>query len=80
MVRACTQRRVPLVACVVFCFDGDNVPDAYALAACVDALLPRLSARRDRGPAAGTAPDARWRPPASWAFAYGGALPQVLFE
>ncbi|XP_077447032.1 proteasome assembly chaperone 2 [Stigmatopora argus] len=61
---------VPLVALLVFCSEGDNVPDAVTLLNHLDDWLHLLDNPN---------PEAKWKIPTSWRLLFGSGIPPAIF-
>lgn len=78
---------VPCAALLAFCLEGDNRPDAHALAGAAAGVLGLQQAGRAQadGPPVGEAAPASasvgltWLPPASWQHAFGSASRPLLY-
>jgi hypothetical protein len=79
VLRRCREEGVDAVALLAFATDGDNVPDAMALAGCARRYLA-AAAEAPKGGAANGAPgaDEEWVIPASWRFVYGRPRSQTI--
>ncbi|XP_077405504.1 proteasome assembly chaperone 2 [Vanacampus margaritifer] len=66
---SCTED-VPLAVLLVFCSEGDNVPDAMALVSHLDDWLHLLD-NPNR--------EAKWKIPTSWNLLFGSGIPPAIF-
>lgn len=62
---------IPLAVVLIFCSEGDNIPDAFTLLNHLNTWLHLVD------PPAQTQP--RWRIPASWRLLFGSGIPPALF-
>ncbi|XP_061674946.1 proteasome assembly chaperone 2 isoform X2 [Syngnathoides biaculeatus] len=68
-VDSCAEN-VPLAVLLVFCSEGDNVPDALKLVGHLDDWL-RLLGEPNR--------EAKWKIPSSWSLLFGSGIPPAIF-
>ncbi|XP_037119331.1 proteasome assembly chaperone 2 [Syngnathus acus] len=68
-IDSCTED-VPLAVLLIFCSEGDNVPDALALVNHMDDWLHLLD-NPNREP--------KWKIPTSWNLLFGSGIPPALF-
>ncbi|TRY58175.1 hypothetical protein DNTS_017299 [Danionella cerebrum] len=66
----CTED-LPLAVVLIFCSEGDNIPDAFALISHLNNWLHLLDK-----PAQGSV---QWRVPPSWRLLFGSGIPPLLF-
>ncbi|KAJ1822167.1 Proteasome assembly chaperone 2 [Coemansia sp. RSA 2599] len=71
LVELCKQAGVPIFAMVSFVNEGDNIPDAIALANAANTVLGVADTGRSEVP--------QWRPPQSWQWLMPSAVPDELF-
>lgn len=67
----CCTERVPLAVVLLFCSEGDNVPDAFTLTNQLNDWLHLVEKT-----AQGSTP---WRVPSSWRLLFGSGIPPLLF-
>ncbi|KAK1805089.1 hypothetical protein P4O66_019159 [Electrophorus voltai] len=67
----CCTEHLPMAVVLLFCSEGDNVPDAFALCNHLNDWLILVEK-----PAQGPAP---WRIPPSWRLLFGSGIPPLLF-
>ncbi|XP_076864466.1 proteasome assembly chaperone 2 [Brachyhypopomus gauderio] len=67
----CCTERVPMAVVLVFCSEGDNIPDAFALCNHLNNWLHLVEK-----PAQGPTP---WRTPPSWRLLFGSGVPPLLY-
>uniref|UniRef100_A0A8C8G6X3 Proteasome assembly chaperone 2 n=1 Tax=Oncorhynchus tshawytscha TaxID=74940 RepID=A0A8C8G6X3_ONCTS len=66
---------IPLVVVLIFCSEGDNIPDAFTLLNHLNTWLHLVDA-----PVSATAQtQPKWRIPASWRLLFGSGIPPALF-
>ncbi|XP_061521545.1 proteasome assembly chaperone 2 [Phycodurus eques] len=66
---SCTED-IPLAVLLVFCSEGDNVPDALALVSHLDDWLHLLD---------NPSREAKWKIPISWSLLFGSGIPPAIF-
>uniref|UniRef100_A0A4W5KVU3 Proteasome assembly chaperone 2 n=1 Tax=Hucho hucho TaxID=62062 RepID=A0A4W5KVU3_9TELE len=62
---------IPLVVVLIFCSEGDNIPDAFTLLNHLNTWLHLVDAPAQMQP--------KWRIPASWRLLFGSGIPPALF-
>ncbi|KAM9414773.1 proteasome assembly chaperone 2 isoform 1-T1 [Salvelinus alpinus] len=62
---------IPLVVVLIFCSEGDNIPDAFTLLNHLNTWLHLVDAPAQTQP--------KWRIPASWRLLFGSGIPPALF-
>ncbi|KAI4905424.1 hypothetical protein NFI96_026307 [Prochilodus magdalenae] len=67
----CCTESVPLAVVLLFCSEGDNIPDAFALANHLNDWLHLLEKSSQ-----GSNP---WKVPSSWRLLFGSGIPPLLF-
>ncbi|KAL6457652.1 hypothetical protein MHYP_G00346150 [Metynnis hypsauchen] len=67
----CCAEDVPLAVVLLFCSEGDNVPDAFTLTNHLNDWLHLL----EKSPQGATP----WRVPSSWRLLFGSGIPPLLF-
>ncbi|XP_036421798.1 proteasome assembly chaperone 2 [Colossoma macropomum] len=67
----CCAESVPLAVVLLFCSEGDNVPDAFTLTNHLNDWLHLL----EKSPQGSTP----WRAPSSWRLLFGSGIPPLLF-
>ncbi|XP_063041057.1 proteasome assembly chaperone 2 [Engraulis encrasicolus] len=67
----CCNEDIPMAVLLTFCSEGDNIPDAFALANYLNDWLHLLSTPADRSP--------QWNVPASWKLLFGNGIPPAIF-
>nr|XP_057903337.1 proteasome assembly chaperone 2 [Doryrhamphus excisus] len=60
---------VPLAVLLIFCSEGDNIPDAFTLLNHLNDWLHLLDPKQE----------AKWKIPASWSLLFGSGIPPALF-
>ncbi|XP_066481574.1 proteasome assembly chaperone 2 [Tiliqua scincoides] len=73
---SCT-RGIQMVVLLKFCSEGDNIPDALALADYLNEWLHLTANQQQPGSPASTS--SRWKIPSSWKLLFGSGLPPALF-
>ncbi|XP_061786781.1 proteasome assembly chaperone 2 [Nerophis lumbriciformis] len=64
-------KEFPLAVLLIFCSEGDNIPDAFTLLNHLNDWLHLLdSPKQDAN---------KWKIPASWSLLFGGGIPPALF-
>ncbi|XP_047240040.1 proteasome assembly chaperone 2 [Girardinichthys multiradiatus] len=63
---------LPLVVLLLFCSEGDNIPDAFALVNHLNDWLHLLDSQSQE-------PNSKWKVPTSWSLLYGSGIPPALF-
>ncbi|KAM6455876.1 proteasome assembly chaperone 2 isoform 2-T2 [Liasis olivaceus] len=66
---------IPLVVLLKFCSEGDNIPDALALADYLNESLQLIAPQSSSS----QAKSSRWKIPSSWKLLFGSGLPSSLF-
>uniref|UniRef100_A0A8D0HAL9 Proteasome assembly chaperone 2 n=1 Tax=Sphenodon punctatus TaxID=8508 RepID=A0A8D0HAL9_SPHPU len=66
---------IQMAVLLKFCSEGDNIPDAVALANYLNEWL-QITERQSSNP---TAPTSKWKIPSSWKLLFGSGLPPVIF-
>ncbi|XP_070603600.1 proteasome assembly chaperone 2 [Erythrolamprus reginae] len=69
------SKGIPLVVLLKFCSEGDNIPDAFALADYLNETLPLIAPQSSTS----QAKSSRWKIPSSWKLLFGSGLPSSLF-
>lgn len=67
----CCTEDIPMAVVLIFCSEGDNIPDAFALINCLNDWLHMLEK-----PTQGSV---QWRVPPSWKLLFGSGIPPLLF-
>uniref|UniRef100_A0A674CI34 Proteasome assembly chaperone 2 n=1 Tax=Salmo trutta TaxID=8032 RepID=A0A674CI34_SALTR len=62
---------IPLVVVLIFCSEGDNIPDAFTLLNHLNTWLHLVDAPAQTQP--------KWKIPASWRLLFGSGIPPALF-
>ncbi|XP_062986622.1 proteasome assembly chaperone 2 isoform X2 [Elgaria multicarinata webbii] len=69
------SKEIPMVVLLKFCSEGDNIPDAHALADYLNEWL-QLTANQS---SSSSVKCSRWKIPSSWKLLFGSGLPPALF-
>ncbi|XP_063155148.1 proteasome assembly chaperone 2 [Candoia aspera] len=69
------SKGIPLVVLLKFCSEGDNIPDALALADYLNESLQLIAPQSSSS----QAKSSRWKIPSSWKLLFGSGLPSSLF-
>lgn len=67
----CCNEDIPMAVVLIFCSEGDNIPDAYALGNYLNDWLQLLS-KSAQG-------SAQWTVPPSWKLLFGSGVPPAIF-
>ncbi|KAK7139027.1 hypothetical protein R3I93_016220 [Phoxinus phoxinus] len=67
----CCTEDIPMAVVLIFCSEGDNIPDAFALINHLNDWLHLLEK-----PTQGSV---QWRVPSSWKLLFGSGIPPLLF-
>ncbi|XP_015235993.1 PREDICTED: proteasome assembly chaperone 2 [Cyprinodon variegatus] len=63
---------LPVAVLLLFCSEGDNIPDAFALVNHLNDWLHLLDGQCQE-------PNSKWKIPTSWSLLFGGGIPPALF-
>lgn len=63
---------LPLAVLLLFCSEGDNIPDAFTLVNHLNDWLHLLDNQREK-------PNSQWKIPTSWSLLFGSGIPSPLF-
>ncbi|XP_008420303.1 proteasome assembly chaperone 2 [Poecilia reticulata] len=63
---------LPLAVLLLFCSEGDNIPDAFALVNHLNDWLHLLDGQSEE-------PSSKWKIPTSWSLLFGSGIPPALF-
>ncbi|KAG5265179.1 hypothetical protein AALO_G00262240 [Alosa alosa] len=67
----CCNEDIPMAVVLMFCSEGDNIPDAFALGNYLNDWLHLLSKSAQGSP--------QWNIPPSWKLLFGGGIPPAIF-
>nr|XP_020647405.1 proteasome assembly chaperone 2 isoform X3 [Pogona vitticeps] len=70
------SKGIPMAVLLKFCSEGDNIPDAFALA---DYLNEWLKLTENQQAGSCSLQSSRWKIPSSWKLLFGSGLPPALF-
>lgn len=67
----CCNENIPMAVVLIFCSEGDNIPDAFTLGNYLNDWL-HLVNTSDQG-------TTQWNIPSSWKLLFGGGIPPAIF-
>ncbi|XP_072324521.1 proteasome assembly chaperone 2 [Scyliorhinus torazame] len=71
---SCTEG-IPLAVLLIFCSEGDNIPDAFNLLSFLNEWMELIEKTSDQNTMAQT----QWKIPSSWRLLFGSGIPPALF-
>ncbi|XP_051878784.1 proteasome assembly chaperone 2 [Pristis pectinata] len=71
---SCTEG-IPLAVLLIFCSEGDNIPDALNLLNFLNEWIQLIEKTNDRQPMT----QQQWKIPSSWQLLFGSGIPSALF-
>ncbi|XP_067834317.1 proteasome assembly chaperone 2 isoform X1 [Heptranchias perlo] len=71
---SCTEG-IPLAVLLIFCSEGDNIPDAFSLLNFLNEWIQLIEKTSDQH----TVTRAQWKIPSSWRLLFGSGIPPALF-
>uniref|UniRef100_UPI00398EDB7C proteasome assembly chaperone 2 isoform X2 n=1 Tax=Pristiophorus japonicus TaxID=55135 RepID=UPI00398EDB7C len=71
---SCTEG-IPLAVLLIFCSEGDNIPDAFNLLTFLNEWIQLIEKTNDQQ----TVTQAQWKIPSSWRLLFGSGIPPALF-
>ncbi|KAK1173574.1 proteasome assembly chaperone 2 [Acipenser oxyrinchus oxyrinchus] len=71
LYNVCCSEGIPLAVLLVFCSEGDNMPDAFVLINYLNEWLHLVENACDQS--------SNWKIPCSWRLLFGSGIPPALF-
>ncbi|XP_064409620.1 proteasome assembly chaperone 2 isoform X2 [Latimeria chalumnae] len=66
---------IPMAVLLIFCSEGDNIPDAFSLVNYLNEWLRLVGKTSTRSPKSSS----QWKKPSSWKLMFGSGIPPAIF-